>query len=121
MLNSQSILSQILDNVQQRIASDDDDDLMFSIRNGCYRNIIDHDTLLMQFYLDDIGLIYPIRSKRDQHKTYILYFKLEHVPDQHRSKLHYIHLVGVCGSKILKEEIFMLDLISIQQFQRLIF
>ncbi len=121
MLSSQSVLSQILDNVQQqRIASQDDDDLMFSIRNGCYGNIIDHDTLLIQLYLDDIGLTNPIGSKRDQHKMSMLYFTLEDVPDQHRSKLDYIHLVGVCESKILKVEIFILNLISIQQFRHLI-
>ena len=106
MLSSRSILPQVLDNVQQqREAAQNDDDLMFSIRDGCHGNTIDDDSLLIQLYLDDIGLTNPIGSKRDKHKMSMLYFALEDFPDEHRSKLDFIHLLGVCESKVLKVDI----------------
>ncbi len=36
---------------------EDEDDLMFSFRDVCYARKIDDDSLLVQFYLDDIGLM----------------------------------------------------------------
>ncbi len=108
MLNSQPLLFQVLDNIQQqRTAAEDNDDLMFSIRDGCNGSRIDENSLLIQLYLDDIGITNPLGSKRDQHKMSMMYFELEDIPDQYRSKLDFINLVGICESKILKVEIFI--------------
>ncbi len=110
MLNSQSLVLEILENIQQqRIATECDGDLMFSIRDGYHGNKLDHDTLLLQLYLDDIGLTNPIGSKRDEHKMSMVYFSLEDVPDKYRSKIDYIQLVGICQSKILKVNIPMIN------------
>lgn len=107
MLQSKQVVFEILDNIkQQRVAAEDDNDLLFSIRDGCNGHKIDEDNLLIQLYLDDIGLTNPLGSKRDRHKMSMLYFSLEDIPDEHRSKLDFINLVGVCDNKILKVEIF---------------
>jgi hypothetical protein len=103
MLNSRDVLAQILDNMrQQRAATEYDDDLMFSIRDAYHGGKLDHESLLIQLYLDDIGLTNPIGAKRDQHKMTMVYFTLEDVPDQYRSRLDFVHLVGICDSRVLK-------------------
>ncbi|CAF3976229.1 unnamed protein product [Adineta steineri] len=103
MLNSQPLLSEILENIQQqRISVENDSDLMLSIRDGHYGNRFDEDSLLIQFYLNDIGLTNPLGAKRDKHKMTMVYFCLEDVPDKYRSKLNFIQLVAVCESKHLK-------------------
>ncbi|CAF2907634.1 unnamed protein product, partial [Rotaria sp. Silwood2] len=97
MLCSQPMLAEILQNVQaQRLATDMDDDLMFSYRDGAYGSRIDDGSLLLQLYIDDIGVTNPIGVKKDQHKLSMIYFSLEDVPDQYRSRLDFIHLLGVC-------------------------
>jgi len=107
ILQSREVLCQILDNIKkQRVAAEEDNDLLFSIRDGCNGNQIDDDNLLVQLYLDDIGLTNPIGAKTDKHKMSMMYFALEDVPDEHRSKIDYINLIGICQSKILKVEIF---------------
>ncbi|CAF1512982.1 unnamed protein product [Adineta ricciae] len=104
MLNSQPLLAQILQNVQQqRVSTDMDDDLMFSIRDAYHGKKLDEETLLIQLYLDDISLTNPLGSKRDKHKMCMLYFSLEDIPYQYRSKLDFVHLVGICESRILKD------------------
>ena len=103
MLKSHSFVLEILENIQrQQTSVQYDDDLMFSIRNGYYGNRLDHDSLLLQLYLDDIGLTNPLGSKRDKHKMSMVYFSLEDVPDKYRSKIDFIQLVGICNNKILK-------------------
>ena len=82
MLKSQPLLLEILENIQQqRISVENDSDLMFSIRDGQYGNRFDEDSLLIQLYLDDIGLTNPLGAKRDKHKMTMIYFSLEDVPD----------------------------------------
>lgn len=103
MLNSQDVLAQVLENMrQQGAATESDDDLMFSIRDAYHGGKLDHQSLLIQLYLDDIGLTNPIGAKRDQHKMTMVYFTLEDVPDQYRSRLDFVHLIGICDSKVLK-------------------
>jgi hypothetical protein len=75
---------------------------MFSFRDGHFGNRIDDDSLLMQLYIDDIGLANPIGAKKDKHKMSMIYFSLEDIPDQHRSQLEHIYLVGICTSGTLK-------------------
>ena len=107
MLSSEPFVVQILENVQrQQTATDNDPDLMFSIRDGYNGGRIDHDSLLLQLYIDDIGLTNPLGSKRDQHKLSMMYFSIEDVPDQYRSKIDFIQLLAVCDSRILKVNTF---------------
>lgn len=108
MLKSQRLLFEISENIQQqRISVENDSDLMFSIRDGHYGNQFDEDSLLIQLYLDDIGLTNPLGAKRDKHKMTMVYFSLEDVPDKYRSKLDFIQLVAVCESKHLKVNFLM--------------
>ncbi|CAF4263801.1 unnamed protein product [Adineta steineri] len=110
MLNSQPLLSEILENIQQqRISVENDSDLMFSIREGHYGDRFDEDSLLIQLYLDDIGLTNPLGAKRDKHKMTMVHFCLEDVPDKYRSKLNFIQLVAVCESKHLKVNSLMIN------------
>ena len=103
MLNAKPCLLQILENIQQQqTATENDPDLMFSIRDGYHGGSMDHDRILIQLYLDDIGLTNPIGSKRDQHKMSMMYLSLEDLPDQCRSKVDFIQLIAICNSKILK-------------------
>jgi hypothetical protein len=110
MLKSQTLLLEILENIQQqRISVENDSDLMFSIRDGHYGNRFDEDSLLIQLYLDDIGLTNPLGAKRGKHKMTMVYFSLEDVPDKYRSKLDFIQLVAVCESKHLKVNFLMIN------------
>jgi hypothetical protein len=77
MLHSKPVLFQTLDNVhQQRISTQNDDDLMFSFRDGCYGSKVDEASLVIQLYLDDIGLTNPIGAKKDRHKMTIQFVRL---------------------------------------------
>ncbi|CAF1502731.1 unnamed protein product [Adineta ricciae] len=97
ILHNNYVVDQIFDNMkQQREKVFADDDLMFSFRDGEYGSRIDDDSLLVQLYIDDIGITNPIGAKKDMHKMSMIYFTLEDVPDQHRSQLEHIHLVGIC-------------------------
>ncbi|CAF1079628.1 unnamed protein product [Adineta steineri] len=91
---------------QQRQKTYNDDDLMFSIRDGYYVSRIDDDSLLFQLYIDDIGLTNPIGAKKDKHKMTMIYFSLEDVPDQYRLQLKNIHLLGICDVSRLKIKLF---------------
>ena len=108
MFHSQSILTEILQHVEkQRVAAHNDDDLLLSYRDGVYGNRIDDDSLLIQLYIDDIGVTNPIGPKKDQHKLSMIYFSIEDVPEQYRSRLDFINLVGICYSKVLKVKHFI--------------
>lgn len=108
MLKSQPLLMEISKNIQQRrIIVEDDPDLMFSVRDAQFGHRFDEDSLLIQVYLDDIGLTNPLGAKRDKHKMTMVYFSLEDVPDKYRSKLDFIQLVAVCESKHLKVNFLM--------------
>ena len=103
MFNSQPLVHQVLENIQQQQArTQHDNDLMFSIPDGYHGNRLDQYSFLIQLYLDDIGLINPIGSKRDEHKMCMVYFSIEDLPEQYRSKIDFIHLVGICESKLTK-------------------
>ncbi|CAF1481600.1 unnamed protein product [Adineta steineri] len=106
MLNSQMLVSKIFENIdQQQSIVQSDGDLMFSIRDSYNGLQIDDDHLLIQLYLDDISLTNPLGSKRDRHKMSMIYFMLEDIPDQYRSKLDFIQLMAICESRILKVKI----------------
>jgi hypothetical protein len=103
VLRSQELFSLLLDNVvHQQQATINDNDLMFSIRDGNLGARIDDDSLLLQLYTDDIGLTNPIGPKKDSYKMTMVYFLLEDMPDKYRSQLQSIHLLGICRSNALK-------------------
>jgi hypothetical protein len=96
-------LSTIVANVaRQRQATKDDDDLMLSLRDGNFGARIDDESLLLQLYVDDIGLTSPLGSRRDAHKMTLIYFLLEDIPDQFRSQVQNINLVAVGPYKSVK-------------------
>ena len=69
------ILPLVIQNIehQQRTVKDDDD-LMFSLREGNFGTRIDDKSLLIQLYIDDIGLTNPIGPRKDLHKMTMIYF-----------------------------------------------
>ena len=103
MLANDHILSGIVQHLDQEKRSIAlDDDLMFSFRDAHFGARIDDDSLLIQLYLDDIGVTNPIGAKRDSNKLTMIYFSLEDIPDKHRSKLDSIQLLAICSSNVLK-------------------
>jgi hypothetical protein len=103
MLDNERFLSLVLNNInKERRSNMLDDNLMFSFRHGQFGSRVDDDSLLIQLYLDDIGVTNPIGAKKDNHKLSMLYFSLEDIPDRYRSKLDFIQLLAVCPSKVLK-------------------
>ncbi|CAF3850809.1 unnamed protein product [Adineta steineri] len=104
VLCSKDFSIQIIESIQQqKIAVEKDDDLMLSFRDSTFGCRIDDDSLMIQLYMDDIGLTNPIGAKKDQHKMAMIYFSLEDTPEQYRSQLDCIYLVGLCPTSILKE------------------
>ncbi|CAF4141942.1 unnamed protein product, partial [Adineta steineri] len=106
ILDNDHVIDQILDNIkyqQEKVFIDED--LMFSFRHGHFGNRIDDNSLLIQLYIDDIGLTNPIDCKKHNHKMCMVYFSLENIPNEHCSQLEHIHLVGICTSGILKDDI----------------
>lgn len=103
MLTNDLILSGTMHHIQQEKRSTIlDDDLMFSFRDGHFGTRIDDDSLLIQLYLDDIGVTNPIGAKKDSNKLAMMYFSLEDIPEEYRSKLDYIQLLAICNSQVLK-------------------
>lgn len=103
ILSDDHIFSRLAQHVdEERRSTRLDDDLMFSFRDGDFGTRIDDDSLLIQLYLDDIGVTNPIGAKRDSNKLTMVYFSLEDMPEEYRSKLDFIHLLAICNSKVLK-------------------
>ncbi|CAF1425408.1 unnamed protein product [Adineta steineri] len=103
VLCSKDFSIQVIENIQQqRIAVENDDDLMLSFRDSTFGNRIDDNSLMIQLYMDDIGLTNPIGARKDHHKMAMIYFCLDDTPEQYRSQLDCIYLVGLCPTSILK-------------------
>ena len=103
MLNNDNFVSRILQQINREKKSTLlNDDLMFSFRDGDFGARIDDYSLLIQLYIDDIGVTNPIGAKKDSNKLTMIYFSLEDIPEQYRSKLDFIQLLGICNSKVLK-------------------
>ncbi|CAF4440556.1 unnamed protein product, partial [Adineta steineri] len=97
ILSSQQLCHEILANShKQQTLTNLDNDLMFSIRESYHGLALDNNHLLIQLYIDDIGLTNPLGSKRDRHKMSMIYFTLEDIPDTYRSKLDFTQLVAIC-------------------------
>ncbi|CAF4010420.1 unnamed protein product, partial [Rotaria sordida] len=104
ILHNRETVDQILNNIkQQQEAVFKDEDIMFSFRDSNYGFRTDDDSMLIQLYADEIGLTNPIGAKKDKHKMFMIYFSLEDIPDEHKSKLDQIHLVALCESIIIKD------------------
>lgn len=100
------ILEQTFENIkQQQLKTNEDNDLMFSYRHGNYGSRVDDESLLIQLYADEIGVTNPIGARKDRHKLLMIYFCIEDLPDQFRSQLDHIHLVGICEARILKVKV----------------
>jgi hypothetical protein len=103
ILSSKYFTTQIIQNMQQqKMLVKNDEDLMLSFRDGEFGKRIDDNSLMIQLYLDDIGLTNPLGAKKDQHKMSMFYFSLEDTPEKYRSQLDCIYLLGLCPSNILK-------------------
>lgn len=103
ILSDEHVFSRLAQHINgERRSTRLDDDLMFSFRDGDFGATIDDDSLLIQLYLDDIGVTNPIGAKRDSNKLTMVYFSLEDMPEEYRSKLDFIHLLAICNSKVLK-------------------
>lgn len=103
MLNNDHMVSRILQQInREKKLSSLNDDLMFSFRDGDFGTRIDDNSLLVQLYIDDIGVTNPIGAKKDTNKLTMIYFSLEDIPEQYRSKLDFIQLLAICNSKVLK-------------------
>ena len=103
LLRHREMLPLIAGNVNyHREAVKNDDDLMFSLRDSSFGSRIDDASLLIQLYVDDIGLTNPIGPRKDRHKMTMVYFLLEDIPDQCRSQVQSINLLAIGPTNALK-------------------
>ena len=103
LLHHQQILPLIAENIKcHRQAVENDEDLMFSLREGNFGPRIDDESYLIQLYIDDIGLTNPIGPRKDLHKMTMVYFLLEDIPDKFRSQVQSINLLAIGPCKSLK-------------------
>ena len=106
------ILPLVLQNLEcHHVSVANDDDLMLSLREGNFGMRIDVESILVQLYIDDIGLTNPTGSRKDRHKMTMIYFLVEDMPDKFRSQVQSINLLAICPHDSLKvREIFLLCL-----------
>lgn len=103
LLRHQEMLPLIAGNLNyHREAVKNDDDLMFSLRDSSFGSRIDDASLLIQLYVDDIGLTNPIGPRKDRHKMTMMYFLLEDIPDKFRSQVQSINLLAIGPTNALK-------------------
>ncbi|CAF4776321.1 unnamed protein product, partial [Rotaria socialis] len=87
MLNKPDVLTMLIKNVNENVNRNTiDTDLMFNYRHALdakQHEVLKNkpDALLVQLYIDDIGLTNPIGAKRDTQKITMVYFQLEDLPD----------------------------------------
>lgn len=103
VLGDDEILSRVLQTInQERKSTNMDHDLLLSFRHGNFGSRIDDDSLLLQLFIDDIGVTNPIGAKKDNHKLTMLYYTIEDLPQECKSKSYFVQLLGICKSKCLK-------------------
>lgn len=103
LFHRKEIFSLISKNVvYQRDAVKNDEDLMFSLREGNFGDRFDDGSFLVQLYIDDIGVTNPIGSRSNRHKMTMVYFSLEDIPDKFRSEVQSINLLAVVPSNCIK-------------------
>ena len=117
LFSGASILAETLHNInQEKRATEFDDDLIFSFRYGVFGGRLDDDSLMIQLYLGGICVTNPLGAKKDSHNLSMIYFFVEDVPAEYRSKLDYIQLMPICSSIILKAN-FLLVHVSEECFR----
>ena len=82
---------------------EDDDDLMFSLREANFGAQLDDGSHLIQLYVDDISLTNPIGPRKDRHKMTMVYYLVEDIPAKFRSLVQSINLLAIAPSHSLKE------------------
>jgi hypothetical protein len=107
MLSKPDALNMLIKNFNENVNRNAvDTDLMYNYRHASQakqhpvlRN--KSDSLLVQLYIDEIGLTNPLGAKRDTQKLTMLYFQLEDLPDTVKSMLKSIGLLAMCHSNYL--------------------
>ena len=101
VLGDDEILSRVLQTInQERKSTNMDHDLLLSFRHGNFGSRIDDDSLLLQLFIDDIGVTNPIGAKKDNHKLTMLYYTIEDLPQECKSSRYFVQLLGICKSKM---------------------
>jgi len=111
MLNKHDVLTMLTKSFNENVNRNATDmDLMFNYRHALHGKL--HpvlkktpNALLLQLYIDDIGLTNPIGAKRDTQKITMIYFQLEDLPDTVKSTLNSIGLVAMCHSNHLSNKL----------------
>ncbi|CAF1322994.1 unnamed protein product [Adineta steineri] len=107
MLKKPDVLTMLIKNFNENVNRNImDTDLMFNFRHGLLgkqHTVLKNkpDALLLQLYIDDIGLTNPIGAKKDTQKVTMIYFQLEDLPDTIKSMLNSIGVVAMCHSSYL--------------------
>ncbi|CAF4294544.1 unnamed protein product [Adineta steineri] len=95
----------LVENIRNQAALNHSDrDLMFSFRDGIKGEKLNKQSFLIQLYVDGIGVTNPLGSKKDQHKSTLVYFALEDIPDIFRSTLQCIKLASICYTRYLNND-----------------
>lgn len=103
LFHREEIFSLVNRNVtNQRKIVKEDSDLMFSLREGNFGDRIDDKSVLVQIYIDDIGLTNPIGPRSNLHKMTMVYLSVEDLPDEYRSEVQSIYLLAVAPSNGIK-------------------
>ncbi|CAF4196456.1 unnamed protein product, partial [Adineta steineri] len=111
MLKKPDVLPMLIKNFNENVNRNImDTDLMFNFRHGLLgkqHTVLKNkpDALLLQLYIDDIGLTNPIGAKKDTQKVTMIYFQLEDLPDTIKSILNSIGVVAMCHSNYLTNKL----------------
>jgi hypothetical protein len=99
ILQKDEMIPLLIENIQNQAAiTHSDPDLMFSFRDGVKGQTLNKQSLLIQLYVDGVGVTNPIGPKT------LVYFTLEDVPDTFRSTLQCINLAAICNTKYLNTD-----------------
>ncbi|CAF0880050.1 unnamed protein product, partial [Didymodactylos carnosus] len=110
MLSKADVVESLINNLNATAkCSTADPDLMFSYRDGDQAknnpSLQRHsNSLMFQLYTDGIGVTNPIGPKKDSHKLTVFYFLLEDLPEDVRSMLKSIILIGICYTDYLDKQ-----------------
>jgi hypothetical protein len=91
------------------ISQFDGQDILYHYRNaeiGRQHFILNvkENSLLLQLYCDDIGVVNPLMGKNATHKLTTFYFSIDDLPACHNSSLNFIHLLLLFYTKDFDDE-----------------
>ncbi|CAF3880552.1 unnamed protein product [Rotaria sp. Silwood2] len=94
---------------KQYISQFDGQDILYHYRNaeiGRQHLILNvkENSLLLQLYCDDIGIVNPLMGKNTTHKLTTFYFSIDDLPACHNSSLNFIHLLLLFYTKDFEDE-----------------